>query len=224
METETVIKLGKKIVSELELDNTTETLSKWMAHYLSELLSKTETAIGIERQNLEKECSDLVIKLWERRYSIPIEIDPLRNISSALTMLQTLSNTDYSYRKYTGQGLSRDPYDQVVKTVLESSDDIIRFTVAFSLANELFDSTKKWRDEFPGTLSELETQVIDMLDSFLTNRARVVITFSGHNKIKSLSEMSPDERNKAFLERLNLLVNQQKEVLIELKKALKITH
>jgi hypothetical protein len=37
-----IINLGKKLVTELKLDNSVNTLGRWMAHYLAELMVAVE--------------------------------------------------------------------------------------------------------------------------------------------------------------------------------------
>ena len=40
MSTESLIKLGKRLVQEFKLEDRTDTLSQWMLHYLAELFER----------------------------------------------------------------------------------------------------------------------------------------------------------------------------------------
>lgn len=66
-----ILELGKAIVKELELDPGVDTLSKWMAHYVSEKMVLAESLKGDLKTEAEKECFELISKLWEHRWSIP---------------------------------------------------------------------------------------------------------------------------------------------------------
>jgi hypothetical protein len=66
-----IIELGKKIVKELELDPGVDTLSKWMSHYLAEKIELAKTLKGVKKKNADKECVEIILKLWDRRWSIP---------------------------------------------------------------------------------------------------------------------------------------------------------
>lgn len=65
---EEVLKLGKKIIEELQLSARGKTLERWMSHYLAELLLKVETCENIDKKNImKKECSEVILKLWALR-------------------------------------------------------------------------------------------------------------------------------------------------------------
>lgn len=44
LRSEGVLKLGEKIVAELEREDRADTLTRWMAHYIAELIQKSEGA------------------------------------------------------------------------------------------------------------------------------------------------------------------------------------
>jgi len=66
-----ILTLGKAIVKELELDPGVDTLSKWMAHYVAEKIVLAEKLSGSKKKQAEKECFEIISKLWEHRWSIP---------------------------------------------------------------------------------------------------------------------------------------------------------
>lgn len=49
-------------MTQLELDTTTDTLSRWMAHRVAELIAQ-----GEEDEARQAEATDLILRLWERR-------------------------------------------------------------------------------------------------------------------------------------------------------------
>ncbi len=82
-----IIELGKTIVKELKLDPGVDTLSKWMAHYIAEKIELSEKLTGKEKTDLQNECFEIILKLWENRWSVP----PIRNyLEDFQPVLETL--------------------------------------------------------------------------------------------------------------------------------------
>lgn len=67
-----VVKLGEMIVDELGLTDSNDTLGRWMAHRLAELMDSAESAVReAEREKARQEASDLIIALWDHRAGWP---------------------------------------------------------------------------------------------------------------------------------------------------------
>lgn len=66
MKTEALI-LGKLLVKELGLEESVDTLSRWMAHHIAQKMSNIESATGNEKQVAEAECFETILKLWKHR-------------------------------------------------------------------------------------------------------------------------------------------------------------
>jgi hypothetical protein len=65
---EHAIKLGKAIVEALGLQRSNDTLSRWMAHYISEQIAEAERTSGTERDGRQQNCWKTIRKLekhWE---------------------------------------------------------------------------------------------------------------------------------------------------------------
>jgi hypothetical protein len=68
-----ILSLGNKLVEELKLADSNDTLSRWMAHYLAELMTQAESATGEAKANLEKQCFETILKIWANRGITPEE-------------------------------------------------------------------------------------------------------------------------------------------------------
>ena len=55
-----VLDLGRALVDELGLDPGVDTLGRWMAHHIAELIEEAETAKGEERPAKFAQCADAV--------------------------------------------------------------------------------------------------------------------------------------------------------------------
>jgi hypothetical protein len=85
-----VLNLGKTIVKELELDPGVDTLSKWMAHYVAEMIFLAENLSGEKKAKAEEQCVDIILKIWDRRWSIPKNNPFLQDFKSLFETLEKL--------------------------------------------------------------------------------------------------------------------------------------
>ena len=104
---EQAINLGKALVYELGFDQSTDTLGRWMAHYISERITTAENATGQEKSKTEKECFEAVLKLWQHRAYFPIGHRPFENFEPIFRTLERLDPE--SERTY----FFDDPYEKV---------------------------------------------------------------------------------------------------------------
>lgn len=87
---ERAISLGKALVQELELESSVDTLSRWMAHYVAEQIVITENTTGDEKSEAEQRCFDTVLKLWERRSSLPNGRYPFKSFEAIFKALNRI--------------------------------------------------------------------------------------------------------------------------------------
>ena len=85
-----VLKLGSRIVRELSLGHT-DTLGRWMAHHLAEVLQSAESASEDEKELAQNRAVNLILKLWSHKRSLPGAAYPLNNLERAMSVLARLS-------------------------------------------------------------------------------------------------------------------------------------
>jgi glucan-binding YG repeat protein len=61
-----LIKKAKQIIEELGREHQ-DSLKEWMAHYIAELMEKALSEDVREAQEAEKECAQIILKLWEMK-------------------------------------------------------------------------------------------------------------------------------------------------------------
>lgn len=67
-----VVQLGALIVAELGLEDSNDTLGRWMSHRLAELMSRADSAkTTAERDEARRAASELIIRLWDHRAGWP---------------------------------------------------------------------------------------------------------------------------------------------------------
>jgi hypothetical protein len=67
MHSEKVIRAGKKIVKELSLDKSVDTLGRWMAHYIAEMIEDIENGASEAKPKKLSECANAIMELWKHR-------------------------------------------------------------------------------------------------------------------------------------------------------------
>ena len=216
---EATLALGKRIVQELELDETCETLSKWMAHYLAEQMLAVKSAKSkAQKEAAQSRCCELIMRLWAARVTLPGGARPLGNLDEALRALLAMCSDQAKFPIIVGAAekmsspwltFARDSY------VAEKRMAHIAFLTGVLDAN--FGHEKQWLDEHSELLSGKESCMIKTLDGWL-NRD---VHWLSQSEQKSVAELPPKERAEIILKELEAVVNEQSKALELLKKQLK---
>jgi hypothetical protein len=94
-----VLGLGKHLVRELDFEDGVDTLGRWMAHHLAELINEAEGGTTeAKRAKAAKKATETIFKIWERRRLLPGEAYPLAPYENALTVLHRLRPDDNPFR------------------------------------------------------------------------------------------------------------------------------
>lgn len=85
--------LGRLIVDQLNLDPGVDTLGRWMAHHVAELLTAVNAAptdkLRRERQN---EAVRAIIRLWAHRSTYENRVNPLTELKPIIQVIRTLDS------------------------------------------------------------------------------------------------------------------------------------
>lgn len=92
-----VIELGKRIVQELELDRSCDTLGRWMAHHLAELIAQAEQGPEGDASAVYQECRTAIFELWEHILSVPTKTRPFRDLEPIVETIRALDPDERSY-------------------------------------------------------------------------------------------------------------------------------
>jgi len=61
-----IINLGKSISEEFEKGDRPDTLSRWMAHYIAQLINQAEINNGEKSNSLNKKCFDSILNPYKK--------------------------------------------------------------------------------------------------------------------------------------------------------------
>lgn len=94
-----ILGLGRHLVRELGMTNGVDTLGRWMAHHVAELIEKAETAARpLERLRAQELVVDTILKIWERRESLPGNAYPLSTYKDAVAIINVLQPNANPFR------------------------------------------------------------------------------------------------------------------------------
>lgn len=91
-----ILALGKKITEELNLNDSVDTLGRWMAHYIAELICSIEkTDSEGDKQRLKSECADMILKLWKHIGCDPKGLEPFKKYEILLSKLERVTSSNF---------------------------------------------------------------------------------------------------------------------------------
>lgn len=82
--------LGEKLVAELKLIESTDTLARWMAHYVAELMVRAEHAPLPKREEAQQSCARAILDLWAQVRAFPAKRTPFESIDRIIETIDSL--------------------------------------------------------------------------------------------------------------------------------------
>jgi hypothetical protein len=214
-----LLELGKRLVSELGLDETADTLGRWMAHYLAELIHSAETATGEEQPAKLQTCCEAILSIWRHRRELPNGKRPFEEIEPILKALESLDPNNETPRylliartpvKDTGQKVGAKNWLELANEVDYSAKILIRYCLS-QAAKAPLDKSKEW-------LALAEAAELD-------NGVEVPVLHIIIDEKKLLEDPDPNEPTRKTLEyrikRLEGLRKLADELVTALEKQLK---
>jgi len=173
-----IIKLGEKLVKEVELEPGVDALARWMAHYIAEQMEVAGNATGEDKLKAEHCCFEAILKLWEHRSSLPDGRRPFENFEPIFRTLEKLdpeNRQTYYFDTSIDEEDTLEPDNSVKKNVQQwlnvaiGIDQAIRiwleyvFKQAAQCATD--EKTKEWLINSIGLEDTEDTSIIiDLLD------------------------------------------------------------
>ena len=148
---DSVLALGQKLIDELGLDQSVDTLGRWMAHYIAENMEAAESATGEARDRKMSECSDAILKLWAHRSELPDGRRPFEEFGQIFRVLQSLDTDDPTprYFRQTRSAVKQDDEDDTTKrwlNIASGIDDAARVLIRYCVGTAAQEAVEKSRD------------------------------------------------------------------------------
>lgn len=90
VQSDSVLALGRRLVEELGLEPSRDTLGRWMAHYIADLMTKAANATGEDKVSAENECFGAILALWKHRSELPNGERPYEEIEPVMRAIKSL--------------------------------------------------------------------------------------------------------------------------------------
>jgi hypothetical protein len=217
---EEIIKLGRQIVNELQIDTRGNTLGIWMSHYLAELISLSETCENEpKRRKIKKECCEIIIQIWNSRKNNSDLPSPLNGLEPIIELLDALKKEDFQYPYWMNfRDFPKDTtWSGFINTVKKNSENIFELCFYSAINKELLLKKKNWIEKHKNLISKEELNILENLEVIL-NRSESFVYYSSDEKGKiKLDDLSPKERYKAIFEKIETEINEVESSLKILK-------
>ena len=218
-----VIELGKALVKELEIEPGNDILSRWLAHYIAELIIKLENAEEERKGQLQQRCFETILTLWQNRASFRNGHRPFENFEPILRTLDALDpeNRSSFYRFWNQRELDDSEFPDDVKHWTDLAvglDNAARIWIKFALEQAtqyaLDEKSSSWLSKSAGLVQDRELEVIIQL----------VEEASAPNTDDNIKKFNSDmiKQFKEMLEKLDGFIEISEYIKTELKNKIKI--
>ena len=82
--------LGERLVAELKLVESTDTLARWMAHYVAELMVRAKNAPLPEHNKSHEACARAILDLWSQAQAFPVKPKPFNSVDRVIEAIDSL--------------------------------------------------------------------------------------------------------------------------------------
>jgi hypothetical protein len=214
-----VLQLGQKITNELGLDKSCETLSKWMSHYLADLMDSIENTTDChEKEIIAEKCCAIILKLWEQKQTLPSNARPLGNLGVVIKTIEEMSSEQQSEMPFFQRYRDLDnPWLQYARDIHKSGHKLSALALLAGILEEKFSHEKVWRDSFSEHMEDDEIELIDSLDHWLELTYNRIFS----NDVQSVADMLPDNRADLILDEIIKVSKKQIGYCRTLRKMLR---
>jgi len=144
--------LGRKLVDELGLEPSVDTLGRWMAHYIADLIVNAENTTGEEKNIAEKKCFDAILELWKHRTELPDGKRPFEELEPVIRTIESLDPCDDTPRYFRsarlpqGKGEEKSEADRWIDIIvgLDYSAKILIGYCLAEAARAAIDKSEEW--------------------------------------------------------------------------------
>lgn len=145
------LELGRKLTRELDLDRSVDTLGRWMAHYIAELIRDVEKANDEERPAKMRACREAILSLWKHRHELPGK-RPFEELEPILRALESLDPDDSTPRYFRSAKAAAEEADEKDETrswlkLIDGLDYSARMLIRYCLtqaAQTALDKSVEW--------------------------------------------------------------------------------
>lgn len=146
-------------------------MGRWMCHHLAELLNRAENTTCQEKDILRQACTDLIIKLWAHRATLPGNHHPWQNFNLIMEAIERLRSKGPFYYPVLATKEGDEPsgdiknWLQIAEKVDSTAQGLVRICIDCAI-NCAGTDEKEWLEEGLTVASEKDLQariIIELL-------------------------------------------------------------
>ncbi|WP_258359417.1 hypothetical protein [Moorella sulfitireducens (nom. illeg.)] len=191
------------------MEPSVDTLGRWMAHYIAELIRKAEETDDPDmRSKVQEKCCETILKLWEHRAMLPRGARPLANLEGVLLAIEKFRGEQSPWSVFSREEAERvgGPWIWFAKVVEDIGLRMCRIAVLTAIAEASLGKEKRWLQEHKEMLSEEEIKIIQALDSWLSEE----MIWQSEQQRVSVGDLEPSERTRRVFEEIQASIEQMK--------------
>jgi len=212
------LELGRELSRSLPDD---DILGRWMAHYISELITRDEAAPGDGAEGVRRETAEAIIELWRHRADIPTRNRPMSSFDPVLKALERLSGPQEPWGFYGMFTDGSEPSEAefsiipLLRCALDLEDtvrDVVRQIIVFAAASAS-DREAKW-------VKGSEHLAADDASRAIKELLKLAHEYSGEAPSSTLDEDSPAHEGAELVDALCTAEQEIRRVRLELARVL----
>lgn len=201
-----VVALGERIVKELGSTSRADTLGKWMAHRIAELMELAKNAEDQPQQEAaQREAESLILRVWDRRERWGSGY-PLQGLETAIKVL-TAEAEPWERRNVE----EREPWLRMLQRLQalhQREATICHFSAIVDIPLE---KEQEWEPDLQH-VSDAELELIEKLVLIQDSARSEFFTLDGQ-RIPNFGSHPPEERARLALEALQKIARERSELL-----------
>ena len=198
------------------MEPSVDTLGRWMAHYVAELMDAAANAPPEERAASRKRCFDAILELWRHQSELPGGKRPFEDMEPIIRTLESLDPENHTprYFRTVREAVAEKDEDRDTQSLIElvcDLDTTARILIGDTLADaarSAIDKSKAWV-----TLAEeagADLGVVPLVVGFVSDSATVDPNDDRDRRKRDLLQQRID-RLETFARRVALVVKDLKK-------------
>jgi hypothetical protein len=209
------VTLGQRLVKELGLDDGVDTLGRWMAHRVAELMQKAEQAETLaEQESAKQECSELILRIWQRRAVLPYG-RPLAEVAEFLRKF-TSSPPRFDRQRTELEEQTWNSILSILETLQIREDNVCRDAAIADLSVDTIEKEREWLKEHPEDLSPEESDTIELLEKWYDRLSGDSYSLD-RIPAANFASLPAQERTKLVHEALSKIETERKDLLMSIE-------
>ena len=208
------------------MESSADTLGRWMAHYVAELMDHAENSPPEELAVSKKRCFDAILDLWSHRAELPDGRRPFEDLEPIMTAIESLDPESDTPRyfpsiRHAVDETEEDPQTQSLLDVVRSIDSAARILIKETLADAALSAIERTREWV--ALAEqagADSGVVDIVVRFVSGETDMDPSPDRNTHRPELLKERV-ERLEAFTELAKLLVEDLKMQLAQADRSVR---